>query len=485
MAEIKALPLDAGDDITLPLQAYTEHQQRMELASHLMGGTAAMRKAGKTYLPQEEAESDVKYLARLERTTLYNGYKRTLKKLVGEVFSMPIAESEDMEDELKDWCNNIDNAGTNINKFCMNVLEDGIHNGVTHLMVDYPPTHGAKTVAQQKALKARPYWVSVKSKSVIGWRFEMVDGAKRLAQLRIKEDVEKANGKYGVTTVERIRILEPGKFTVYEKNDAGDWEIAIDDQGRPMEGTTSLTVIPFVTLMFGDTEDDMTALPPLDDLCWLNLTHWQSSSDQRNVLHYARLVTYFGKNLDTDEDGKVVFGVNRLVHGTAPDSDLKIVEHSGHAITAGRQDLEDLKDDMAIFGMSLMIANTGTQTATEKTIDKGENDSILKGWVRLLNSGMEECIKLMGMWNGTEYKGVLTANDDFKTMLRSHEGELLLKMVQLQILPKLMVIEEFKARGTISQEVDFVELEKLLEDDRRKGDALSGLTGISQSIGQV
>jgi len=33
----------------------------------------------------------------------------------------------------------------------------------------------------------------------------------------------------------------------------------------------------------------MQAKPPLLDLAWLNVEHWQSASDQSNILHVARV----------------------------------------------------------------------------------------------------------------------------------------------------------------------------------------------------
>ena len=51
--------LFADDDISTPCADYLYYLQERKLIDTLMGGTKAMRKAGLTYLPQEEAESDL------------------------------------------------------------------------------------------------------------------------------------------------------------------------------------------------------------------------------------------------------------------------------------------------------------------------------------------------------------------------------------------------------------------------------------------
>jgi len=465
----------ACDLINAPLAKFTQAQGLMELPNALMGGTEAMREAGTEYLPQEEGESAIKYDARLARSTLFEGYSRTIEKLVGEMFCEQVAISDDVSDDIKELLKNIDMKGNDITMFSSIVAKSGIHHGLVHILVEYPPSPG-KTVEEHKKAGARPYWVMVKADQVIGWRYADRGGVQKLVQLRIREYVKKPDGLYGEKTVERVRLLEPGKWAVYEEV-KGKWEIAKDSDDNDMAGATNLDYIPIVSIPFGEPTSEMTAVPTLLALAHLNRTHWQSSSDQRNILHFARLVTWFGKMLTTDDDDKVMFGANRLVQSQHPDGDLKAVEHNGAAIAAGRQDLEDLKTEMAMFGLSLMIGKTGTVTATEKAIDKGENSSALYTWVRSFNSAIETAHKYTCKYLATEAKGNIKLNDDFSTVLSNQDYEIIIKAFEAGLIPRNLAIEELKRRGLIKQEVDLVDLIAQLEDDQKKNTTLKALAG--------
>jgi|tagenome__1003787_1003787.scaffolds.fasta_scaffold20914429_2 hypothetical protein len=79
--------------VATPSADYDEHFQRLDLQRTLMGGTRAMRRAGTRYLPQEQAEENAAYAARLARSTLFNAYRKTVEKMTGKVFAKPIAIS--------------------------------------------------------------------------------------------------------------------------------------------------------------------------------------------------------------------------------------------------------------------------------------------------------------------------------------------------------------------------------------------------------
>jgi len=480
-------PTGKGNLVELPLQDYTNHQALLKLGRTLMGGTDAMRAMGKAYLPQEEGESDPKYTARLARTILVNTYKRTIQKLSGEVFSKDVSLDDDVPEEIQGYCEDVDLAGRNLSQFSRAVFDAAINDGVTHILVEYPTVTG-KTIAQQREQGARPYFVHIRADSLIGWRHQVVKGKAVLTQARIKEDVEVPDGEYGIKIVQRIRVLTPGYFKVYELSDGGGWVDALNDDGTPMEGTTTLEEIPLVTIAFGEPMTRVTARPPLEDLAYLNLMHWQSSSDQRNILHFARLITFFGKCLDVDDKGVPIFGPNQLIHSSNPQADLKIVEHTGAAIEAGRNDLKDLEAAMALFGLTLMLPKSGNITATQTAVDSAENDSALQGMAKQLQHGLKQALQYMADWIGEPEGGGVMVNTDFQTALKGYEASVLVQAFQVGLLPRELVVEELKRRGVITQDVDFQDLLAQLKQDQENSPSLSGLFGTpggNPSLGNI
>jgi len=476
------------DSVNFPCQAYEDWKNEVDLPMTLMKGTKGMQEAGQFYLPAEEAESTTSYSNRKARSVLLNVFKRTIHKMSGEVFSKDIVESDDMSDDIKELMLDVNLEGKDITSFSRSIFAKALAAGIVHVLVDYPDLriqeneNGNKqfydedtkewtpfTKERQKAKGFRPYWVVVPGENLIGWRGNVVNGRYMLTQLRIREYTDEPDGEWGTKTVQRVRVLEPGKYAVYirsgREGDKNTWIIE-------KEGTTTLDFIPFCTFMPGEEMTKLTAMSPLDDLAYLNLMHWQSSSDQRNILHYARLVIYFGKLLDEagDEDtGQLVVGANKMIHTTSPEGDFKIVEPTGKSIESGRMDLQDLEKQMALFGLTYMLPKTGTTTATERALDSSENDSALKSWSVGFENFLDTLVDYTGIWLGNEpgKSGTLTVNKEFRTFLRDVEPRILLEGFVKGLLSKQLVFEEFKRRDLIRSDYDFATLLSELENEAR------------------
>ena len=80
--------------MTSPVRKQSDAVSRMgeswQMIDALMGGTSAMRKAGKQYLPQWPSEDSGSYTARLSTATLFPAYARTVSVLSGKPFSKPL-----------------------------------------------------------------------------------------------------------------------------------------------------------------------------------------------------------------------------------------------------------------------------------------------------------------------------------------------------------------------------------------------------------
>src|SRR5450631_2797760 len=116
------------------------------LIDALMGGTTAMRAAGKKYLPQWPAEESNSYKARLETATLFPAYERTVAVMTGKPFSKPITVGEDVPPRLAEWCENIDLQGRNLHAFAADLCMEALAYGFGGILIDCPPAEGVKTV---------------------------------------------------------------------------------------------------------------------------------------------------------------------------------------------------------------------------------------------------------------------------------------------------------------------------------------------------
>lgn len=419
--------------------------QNWPIVKTLMGGTASIRKAGKTYLPQWPNESDEGYKARLTTATLYPAFKRTVEVLAAKPFSKALTLSDDVPARMIPWLDNVDLQGRNLQAFASDLMTDCVGYGISGVLVDYPEAQGITTVADERAAGVRPYFIHYPPGAVLGWRTERVNGYDRIVHLRLRECKLESDGGYGETEVEQIRVLTPGAWQLWRKNEKKEWFL-VD------EGTATLKEIPFVAF-YGNRTGFMTGEPPLIELAYQNIEHYQSSSDQQTILHVSRvpILTIIGAN----EDTKITIGSSSAVtlpHGAT----MSYVEHSGAAIGAGRQSLLDLEERMRQTGAELLVLQPGQITATQVHSENEANKCALQRIVENFGDALDQCLQFMADWVGEAEGGDVELFRDFgAASLSDASAQLLLQTNQSGKISDQTLISEFKRRGILAADLDF------------------------------
>lgn len=447
----------------------------------LMGGTTAMRQARTTYLPQFAKESKQAYDVRLSASWLFNGYRKTVKDMTGRVFSKSVEISEG-DDRLKEWADNIDMQGRDLSTFARQVFEDGLAGpGINWIMVDAPPRQGTVTQAQAQALNLRPYLVHLRVEDVLGWRCETIANVTTLTQIRIAEKIPERDllDEFKETMVDQVRVLdrtEGGVQTrLYRKGKDGKWALVDEPSVNP--AIREITVVPF----YANRTGFFTGEPMLDDLADINIAHWQSQSDQRNILHYARVPILFGAGMDAK--AAITIGATEAVMATDANAKLSWVEHSGAAIGAGRQDLKDLEFQMETFGLQLLTARTSAQSATGEALDANKETSQLAMTADALQDALEQALEWMCVYGGLEPDVTVTVNKDFGvSFMTAQEVTALLSAVKDGALSRETFVKELIRRGVLRSDLDpDEEADRIAEDDIAGSDetdpALMGATG--------
>jgi Domain of unknown function (DUF4055) len=250
-----------------------------------------------------------------------------------------------------------------------------------------------------------------------------------------------------VKPVEQVRVLEPGKWSLWRKakpDDNDSWAIVKD-------GTTTIPVIPFVPI-YGKRKDFMVGLPPLLELAHQNVEHWQSKSDQQTILHVARVPILFGKDIGESE---IVAGAGAFIRASSKDADVKYVEHSGKAIEAGRVSILDLEDRMRQTGAELLVIKPGNTTEVQTIADNEQGMCDLQRIMQTLENGLDQALALMGMWVGERDTGHVSIYRDFgAATLAEASAQLLFEMKADGTLSHATLLAEMKRRGIISPDVD-------------------------------
>lgn len=440
-----------------PTQTYQAMSGIRHLIETLLGGTQAMRIAGKTYLPQEAAERDADYMNRLHRSVLFNQLDRTIQACVGKILSKPLS-FQGTTPEIDRWIENIDLDNTHLDRFVRQWAHDGIANGVSYCLVDAPPSdkpRSERTLKDDIDEGNRPYLSFIPAKSVIGWRFLPTRGAPTLSQVRILQEIKVPDGPFGEKIEQRVLVLEIGLWSVYslqENPDKTSDQKTIDVLEQVGEtGLDYIPLVPFYTNKIAQFE----ALPPLAALAELNLRHWQSYSDQCNILKVARIpiLARTGTMNNDDHEPMVLSSGSSIELGTG--EDIKWVEHNGNAITAGRQDLLDIQDQMEKCGFSLTARETsGDVTATENSLSAAESHAALQMFALNLQDAIETCLKIMCDMANIDAEPSVIVNKEFGASLNASDMPLLLQMREKGDIRQETVLQEAKRRGLLSEDTD-------------------------------
>lgn len=433
----------------------------------LMGGTAAMRAAGKALLPQQPREDDDDYRYRLGCATLFPAFQRTVGVLAGKPFSKQLQLLEDVPPRLVELAEDIDGEGRSLHVFAADIMREVIAYGLAGVLVDYTRTDvRSMTMLDAIVMGARPYWVHVKHDQILGWRTETINGIVTLTQLRIAEVEEVEDGSYGTKNVNRVRVLTPGAWELWEEADSS---YALIDSG-----TTTLDVIPFVPF-YGLRTAFMQGASPLADLAYQSIKHWQTQSDQDDSARFARKRLLVFSGVTDGELTEPTTGSAYALRFDSTDARVTVVQGSAESVTVGRSELDALEAQMIQTGAELLVSQPGQRTAMEATIDAEANKSTLQRIVETVEDSLELALEYTAKWLGLPSGGSVVLFKDFAAgSLSDASAQLVLQLQQGGLLSKATALREMQRRGTL---VANIVPEEELEAVEADGPALGAIDG--------
>ena len=404
----------------------------------LMHGTGAMRKARKSFLPQWPNEADSIYKNRLESSVLHPVFSKTVAVMAARPFVQDMKIDPKLPDALSILDEDSDRFNTGLQEFFADRFKEVLSFGLTGVLVDYT-VGGGRTIAEEKAMGSRPYFCTYPCQSIIGWKQKNGE----LLQIRLMESVVEDEDEFNTQSVKQVRVLEPGKWFTYRMNDKKEWIIH-------EEGITSLDFVPFV-FFYGVKSAFGVGVSPLLDLAYQNVEHWQSCSDQQNILHFARTPILFSSGFKPEA---ITAGGGSMVVADETGANLKWVEHSGAAINSGRESIKDLEDRMNQSGAELLVKRSGSTTATQVISENEANKSLLQNVVEEFEDGVELCLHYASKWVGAKYSAEVDIYKDFSVDADDQDLEWIFKALEIGILTKDNVKFELSRRGVIDPEMN-------------------------------
>lgn len=403
--------------------AHTQHKAFAAMAEAaalprlLRAGTRAMR-ASAEWTPKSPGENAEHYALRLSRSFLLGKYEDVCDELANAMFSGslsvepknadPKAEgTAELDPQVTAWIKDFDAQGQTLEDWSIAALGKALDCGVVHAVVDHPDIGPSENREQELAKGARPYVTLFAGDDVL--QVERSRDGKRILRINIRVPrlvIEGWGERIRVQTLvayagdpaEQDTSVGSARWARWElrelvKDEAtGNVSDAIVGKGsyRPHVD------IPIMTF-YARRTGFMTGKPALARLAEKNAEHWQSSSHQRMNLDFSRFAMLFRKGFNEDERKQKLTGAAVMFDAKAEHADMKTIESTGAALTAGRQHLEDCKTEMEAMALSPRM-KMGATTAAEIMIEKGEADSQIGAWAVSFERFLNGILGLMARW---------------------------------------------------------------------------------------
>lgn len=427
----------------------------------VMAGSQALRDAGVKYTPKFVGEDDEAYKARLQKTDLTNVLSDSVDNATAKPFSKEFVLDPDptkTNPKFLEWAEDVDMEGNNLNDFGKEAFEHGMTYGWSYLLVDYPNTQGRELTKQDVEEEGiRPYVMFLTAQSVISYRTAKVAGHKKPVYIRYQTFDHEFKPDGDAIEIRRVHEIragviggEPGYYRNYESRDKNEWEV-VSEGHYPFD---ALTCVRFET---GKRRGKDGATTPLFmDLCEKNIAHWNSASDQANIMTRTRFAIYHFKGLDlprdpgTNEPLNVVLGPDTILTSPADgNSEVQTVTLPTDGIQQGWVDQDRKEADMRIMGLDPNSADT-SGTATGRQLDDKKSNSLLEGLALSFKDAIEQSFLFMGVWAGFgEGQNIVKANINTRFGVTNKE------------INEIKMFQDMQSMGQLS-------LETLLEEAKRR-----------------
>ena len=441
-------------------------------------GTDFLRYYAPTYLPQEPREPEDAYATRVQRSVLSPYTVRLIDNAAGLILRRPI--EIDGDDFWTSWSENVDGLGSSLNEYARRALVSSLTYGHSGILVDFPPDPGVTTLYQERQLGRRPYFNHIEPYDIWGWRQESPIPNSPLTQIRLHEWATIPEGTYGQTRVERIRVITPTNYEVFQRHSEpsgidpgtpqpnGNIEIGLADSG-PLP----FNQIPFVPI-YSNRTGMLTSSPPLIDIANLNLTHYQRQADLIHALHIAAMPLLVLEGWDDAEDATSV-GVNYGMV-TTPGNKVYYVASDSGSFTAQHEELKELEMQMSTLGISKLLGQKYVaESADAKRIDQMQANSVLAIISMELESSLQQAFYFAARYLNIEPPKINISRDfDFYRMLGQdisvvgqlrNEGALSDK-TYLEILRSGEIIPE-----SVDMNEELAEIKRLTEEKKAEAQA--------------
>ena len=101
----------------------------------------------------------------------------------------------------------VDGCGSDLDEYARRLLICALTYGHSHTLVDFAAPSDARSLAEERALNRRPYWIEVDPTQIYGWRLDREVNYGNLTQVRIGEKAVVPDGEFGEKVYDQVRVI--------------------------------------------------------------------------------------------------------------------------------------------------------------------------------------------------------------------------------------------------------------------------------------
>ena len=414
--------LGGGDNPFSKTRAVLDMTKAWEIMKAVTYGTEYLRENSEAFLPLEPREDYDAYLSRVNRSVFSPYTQRLVRAATGLILRKPITVIGDpywTDVFVKD----VDGCGSDLDEYARRLLICALTYGHSNTLVDFPAPTGARSLAEERNQNRRPYWIEVDPANIYGWRLDREVNYGKLIQVRIAEQAVVPEGDFGEKVFDQIRVIEPGQYKIFRKKEttkdmytqdesfAGNFDSPANEKDYELVESAefSLGEIPLVTVYAGKT-DTMTSKPPLLDIAYLNLAHFQRQADLIHSLHVASQPLLVMEGWD-DQTKDMAISVNYAM-ATQPGNKVYYVEPAASAFEAQAAEIQELQLQMATLGISTLSQQKFVaESADARRLDRVDTNSMLSMVSLDLEQKVQKAFNLSADYLGLEPPEVKISRD--------------------------------------------------------------------------
>lgn len=476
--------------MSTPADKSADHQAMCpywERVDAILGGRDDVVEAGQKLLPKFANETDDDYKDRLKNAKFTNIFRDIVENLAARPFAQELTV-ETTNAQLKDLCSDIDGQGNSIHVFGAETFFQGIAMGLDWILVDKPPIKAGATIAEERAIGARPYWVHICADDVIAAKSVMFGGQEVLTHVRIEEEAVVKVDEWTDKEVERIRVFNrdvtyegnrviavaPATFEVYEKQ--------IDPVTKRVAwvsvdaGPVGIGIIPMVPYFVGRREGaTYQVLPAMQDAADLQVEHYQAETDLKYASKFSTMPILVGEGVSPPTRTEAFITENGTGTREIPEpirvgpktvlfsptdangnhGSWKWMEISAQSLTFLAKQVDHIEMQLRELGRQPLTAQSGNLTVITTAMAASKGNSAVQAWALNLKDALEYALRITDMWLGTTSNATVQIFTDFGLEMESDKApDFLLKLREKNEISRKALIREAKRRDFLSPDYD-------------------------------